>query len=307
MAVPCVAWLQRNALYDAYRLHGYQAPAAIVQLATDDTMTDKSRRLFYVYHPSLENKVTFNTHCSDSEKTIVLGCYILQKGIYLYNIEDPRLTGVEQVTAAHEMLHAAYDRLGQRDKKQIDSLIVQAYANVGDKRIRATIDDYRKAGADTTNELHSILGTEVRNLPPDLEHYYARYFNNRGTVVGFSEKYESAFSERQAQADQYADQLASLKTQIDSLNADLTAEKATLDSQYAQLQGKRNNISDVNAFNAQVANFNAAVTNYNAKVSQDSALIDQYNAIIDQYKALVGEQQQLFKAIDSRPGTVQSQ
>ena len=50
-----------------------------------------------------------------------------------------------------------------------------------------------------------------------------------------------------------------------------------------------------------------AVAAYNAKVAQASSLIDQYNDILEKYNALVGEEQQLFKAIDSRPRTVESQ
>jgi len=288
-------------------LHNYQAPTAIAQLASDDTMTDSSRRLFYVYHPDLEDKTTFNTNCSDSEKTIVLGCYILHRGIYLYNVTDPQLQGVEQVTAAHEMLHAAYDRLSPTERRHVDDMVNQAYANVTDKRIRANIDNYRKDGADVTNELHSILGTEVRDLPAPLEQYYSRYFKDRKTVVSFSEHYEAAFSQLQDEADGYMNQLTSLKQQIDQLNAELPGERASLDSQYKELQSERSRTNDVDGFNAKVRAFNSAVAAYNAKVGQVSALIDQYNSILNKYNALVVKEQQLFKAIDSRPSTVPSQ
>ena len=307
LAVPVVAWLERDAIYDAYRLHGYQPPAAIVQLATDDTMTTSGRHLFYVYHPDLEDKATFNTHCSDSEKTIVLGCYMLHRGIYLYKVTEPRLDGVEQVTAAHEMLHAAYDRLSPGERSHINDLINQSYATVTDPRIRATINDYQKAGADTTNELHSILGTEVRNLSPELEQYYTRYFTNRKAIVSLSEQYEAAFSERQALATQYTNQLNSLKQQINGMNTELQQEKASLDSQYNQLQSQRTNVQDVAAFNNQVRAFNSAVAAYNTKVNQVSALIDQYNSIVANYQALLIEENQLYKAIDSRPSAAQTQ
>lgn len=307
LAVPIVGWLQREAIFEAYRLHNYSPPPVIAQLATDTTMTDSSRRMFYAYHPVLEDKSTFNTHCSDSEKTIVLGCYILHRGIYLYEVTEPLLNGVEQVTAAHEMLHAAYDRLNPSERKRINFLITETYAKVTDKRIKSTIGDYQKAGADTTNELHSILGTEVRDLPGPLEDYYGRYFKDRKAVVSFSERYEAAFSERQAKAEEYATQLSSLKQQIDHLNQELQHQKTTLDAQYNQLQSERTQVSDVNSFNARVQGFNTAVANYNNKVAQDSALIDQYNSILAAYQALVGEEKQLYKAIDSRPSAAQRQ
>jgi len=221
ITLPVVGWTQRQNLYDSWRLHGYQPPAAVAQLATDTTMSDKTRRLFYVQHPALEDKATFSFRCRSGEKTIVLGCYIAGEGIYLSNVTDARLAGVVQVTAAHETLHAAYDRLGRTDKDHVNQLIDQAYAQVTDQRIRNTIEDYRKNGADTVNELHSILGTEVRALPAELEQYYARYFTNRLAVVAYSEAYEQAFTERKQKIIEDDQALAALKQQIDGAEASL--------------------------------------------------------------------------------------
>src|SRR5687767_5613101 len=86
LAVPAVAWMQRDAIFDAWRLRNYSAPAEVVRLADATTMTSDSRRLFYVYHPALADKSTFNGVCTDSEQTIVLGCYVQHRGIYLYNV-----------------------------------------------------------------------------------------------------------------------------------------------------------------------------------------------------------------------------
>lgn len=307
LAAPVVAWLNQEAIYDAYRLRNYQAPLNVSQLATDDTLTDYSRHLFYVYHPQLQNKEDFHASCSGSEKTIVLGCYILRRGIYLYDIQDDRLAGVEQVTAAHEMLHAAYDRLSLKEKKQVNVWIADAYSKNTDQRIKDTFESYKKDGADTTNELHSILGTEVRGLSPELENYYKRFFSNRSTVVTYSEKYQAAFSARKAQGDQYIGQLNSLKTQIDNLNNQLSADRGSIDQDFNKLQQDRGSISDVNEFNKRIRAFNNRVSNYNSRVNQVSSLIDKYNDILGSYNALVVEEQQLYKAIDSRPAAVQSQ
>ncbi len=101
---------KRDAIYDWWRLHDYAPPAAAVQFADDTTMTAKARTLFYINHPKLEQSVAFNGECpNNSEKAIVLGCYHPnQNGIFLFMVNDKTLSGVEQVTAAHEMLHAAY-------------------------------------------------------------------------------------------------------------------------------------------------------------------------------------------------------
>lgn len=237
IAVPVIAWTQRWNIYDKARLRGYTPSKQVVQLATDTTMDDDTRRLFYVYHPQLDDKSTFSQNCKSSEKTIVLGCYVDGQGIYLYNVTDARLNGVIQVTAAHETLHAAYERLSGKEKTHINELINQAYANVKDERIRKTIDDYRKNGADVTNELHSILGTEVRNLPPELETYYQRYFSDRKKIVSFSEQYEKVFSERKDKVVADDAKLTTLKQQIEDAEQDLNNKEAAIAAERERLDG----------------------------------------------------------------------
>jgi hypothetical protein len=301
-----VALWQRWAVYDFVRLRGYSPTQAVANLATATSMNDRTRRLFYVYHPALEDKATFNTHCTDSEKTVVLGCYIAGRGIYVYDVNDPRLNGIKEVTSAHEVLHAAYDRLGSKDKEHINQLLLSAYAGVTDKRIRSTIDNYKQEGADTTNELHSILGTEVRNLPPELEAYYKRYFTDRTKIVALSEQYQQAFTERQNKLAQYDAQLKELQGQIESMQASLTNQEQSLSAQRAQLDTWRNQ-KQFEQYNAAVPGFNAAVNRYNADVRAAQALIEQFNALVVERNALAVEENQLIKAIDSRPSTIETQ
>ncbi|GAC1392077.1 MAG: hypothetical protein NVSMB46_06850 [Candidatus Saccharimonadales bacterium] len=271
-------------------------------------MTAYSQHLFYVYHPDLEDKATFNAHCTDSEKTIVLGCYIDKNGIYLFQVSDPRLSGVEQVTSAHEMLHAAYDRLDSTNKEKVNALIKQAFANVEDQRIKDTINQYQASGADTINELHSILGTEVRNLPPSLENYYKKYFVNRSVIVTYSEHYQSVLQGQHVLATQYLNQLNILKTKIASEQAFLTQQKASIDSQYSQLQRERSSSqNDPETFNDNVRQFNTTVNSYNAAVAEDSRIIDQFNALVSKYNAIVIVEKQLIQSIDSRPNAQQVQ
>src|SRR5688572_22638764 len=104
-------WTQRFDIYDWARLRNYDPPAKIVKLADDTNMTDTGRRLFYVNYPEVNDRNTFSEHCDFGEESIVLGCYVSGQGIFLFSVDDPRLKGIVQVTAAHEMLHAAYERL----------------------------------------------------------------------------------------------------------------------------------------------------------------------------------------------------
>lgn len=302
-----LAWLKRDALFHMWRLYRYEPSATIVRIADETRMTSSARRLFYVYHPSLEGKQTFNTHCTDSEQTIVLGCYVARRGIYLYDITDDRLRGVEEVTAAHEMLHAAYDRLASAERRRIDALTDQAFRALHDERITATIEQYRKRDASSVpNELHSILATEVKSLPTELEQYYARYFSDRSAIVALSEQYEHEFTGRQQQREAYDAQLQTLKQQIDALNTELSGRAAAINQQYRDLTNLKQS-GDIDAYNAGVPNYNRAVNAYNGDVTNVQAMIRQYNDIVEKRNALVLEESQLQEAIDSRPETLQGQ
>lgn len=304
--VAIIGWSQRNALFDAWRLRGYEPPAQIVQIADETTMTSDARRLFYVYRPQLDDKAEFNINCSGSEQTIVLGCYIKHQGIYLYDVSDPRLDGVIEVTAAHELLHAEYDRLSSKERKRIDSLTAQVASTITDERFKQTIENYRQKDPNVVpNELHSILATEVRTLPAELENHYARYFSNRAVVVDMAEKYKQAFSEREAEVASIDSTLKTLKSQIESLNGTLETQQTTLKNQYEELQQQKQS-GNVEAYNQGVPTYNRSVNDYNAAVRRQRSLVSEYNALVERRNNLAVEENELIQALDSRE-TIETQ
>lgn len=300
LAVAAFGWMQRDALFDAWRLRNYTPSAEIVALADTTTMNDKARRLFYVYQPSLDDRASFNTNCSNSEQTIVLGCYIQHQGIYLYNVSDERLNGVIEVTAAHELLHAAYDRLSSKERAKIDQMTQQVAETITDERLKSTIENYRmKDPTIVPNELHSILATEVRELPSELETYYQKYFANRGKIVDLADSYKQAFNEREDQVKRIDSQLVTLKQQIDELNGSLEVQQTELRSRLGDMQSKRNS-GNVDAYNDAVPAYNAAVVSYNAAVNRQKQLVSQYNSLVEQRNDLATEENELIEALDSR-------
>ena len=169
-ALPFVGIWQRQAIFDWWRLRDYTPSNRIVELAANTTMTEDGKHLFYVYHATLQTADEFNQSCDFSEQSIILGCYVSGRGIYIYDVKDERLNGIHEVTAAHEMLHAAYERLSSKERQKIDALTQKAYEQSANERIRGTVDAYKKRDPSIVpNELHSILGTEVRDLPAELE------------------------------------------------------------------------------------------------------------------------------------------
>ncbi len=306
LALLLVAWQKRFSLWDWWRLRGYSPPGAITALAEQDTMTPAASHIFYVNHPSLvDQKATFRQDCPTTEQTIVLGCYrSLELGIYVYNVSDPRLSGVQQVTAAHEMLHGAYDRLSSSDKKYINGLLVDYYDhNLQDQRIQNTMKAYKQTEpGDLVNEMHSVFGTEVANLPAPLEAYYKRYFDNRQQIVNYSNQYESVFLDNQ-------NQIKALDTQIGNLNQQLKIEKQAIDSEETALGTERQRLDQLRQ-SGSVAEYNAAVGPYNSRVEHLRTLIATYNddvrrinQLIEQYNQLALLQDSLIQSIDTRVET----
>ena len=306
IAVPVVGLWQRQNIFDWARLRDYNPPAAIVNLAAADTMNDKARRIFYVNHPELiADTASFRGNCSISEQTIVLGCYHSdQQGIFVYDVSDERLGGIEEVTAAHEMLHAAYDRLSNNDREAINKLLTGYYQNeLKDKRILDTVEGYKKTEPnDVVNEMHSIFGTEITNLPAPLEEYYKRYFNNRAAVVAYSQRYEGEFTSRTARAQQYETQINELKQKIEAEEANLKTQLEGIEAEQARLDNLRNS-DQIEEYNAGVAGYNAQVQAYNNGIALYRRDVDRYNSLIAQYNDIAGELRQLYGAIDTRLST----
>jgi hypothetical protein len=302
MALCLVVFFGHQAIADWLRLRNYTPSTAVAGIATQDGMTARAKHLFYVNHPVISGGADFTSHCpSGEEKTVVLGCYVgNDQGIYVYDVSDTRLDGVEQVTAAHEMLHAAYRRLSSQDRKQVDKLLTDFYNDsLTDQRIKDTIAAYQKSEPnDVVNEMHSIFGTEVAQLPPALETYYKQYFSDRATVTAFTAKYQGEFTSRQSQVAAYDTELSDLKTRIESSKTVLETRRGALEAQETRMNGERA-AGQTAAYNSEVASYNQKVDEYNTLANATKALINKYNDIVNARNAIALEEQQLAKELSA--------
>jgi hypothetical protein len=279
-----------------YILRDYEPPARVVQLADETTMTGQGRRLFYLNRPEVLDASEFNTRCAgaDSEQTIILGCYYSpQRGIFLFRVDEPELQGIEHVTAAHEMLHAAYDRLSRSERERIDALLTDYYqTELRDERLLRIMELYKATDAQhLANEMHSIFGTEIGVLPEELEQHYQKYFTDRQVVAGFAASYQAAFTSRQDQVDKYDAELLAIEQQIQQNSAELDAQAQALAADRQRVEASGNQEA-VDAYNQRVAA-------YNALLAQTNALVDQYNQIVERRNEIALEQKQLQRSIDS--------
>ncbi len=285
-------------IIDWWRIRDYKPTLEIETLAQQARFNDLGKKLFYVHDPKLMDKTAFVSSCDLGEETIVLGCYISHAGIFVYNVEDDRLQGIEEVTAAHEMLHAAYDRLSQKEIDNLSVLLNAAYAELEDERIRANVASYeRRDPSIVLNELHSILGTEVRDLPKDLEEYYKKYFSDRLAVVSLAERYAEEFASREKQIEDF-------DIQLGDLNGEISRLQATLAEQAQQLDRDRKSITslqeDAALYNNAVSVYNRAVRTYNGDIEQLKTLINTYNDLVSKRNEIAIEERELVDAIDTR-------
>lgn len=293
----------RESISDWWRLRNYTPPKAIAQLADQDTMTPYARHLFYLNQPSLLSSVnSFRSHCSQNREAIVLGCYHPdENGIYVYNVTDPKLQGVAQVTSAHETLHAIYGRLNDKERSDVNKLLEDYYKNgLTDQQVKDEIEQYKKTEpAAVLDEMHSIFGTEIANLPAPLGTYYKKYFSNRAAIIGYEQQYESEFSSRRATVARDDAQLAAMKSQIDTRQTALTAQLKQINATKDRLDSLRSS-GDASAYNAAVPSYNAQVSSYNDAVASLKNLITRYNQLVTARNLVASELNTLDKALDTR-------
>jgi hypothetical protein len=290
-------------IQDWWRLRGYHPPAAVAQLAEQDTMNSYTRHLFYLNKPQLLGTVaSFRQSCPENKDTIVLGCYHPgQNGIFIYNVQDPALAGVTQVTAAHEVLHAVYARLSTKDRAALNSQLEDYYQHgLQDPRVRAEVKLYQQTEPkDVLDEMSCTFGTEIASLPAPLEAYYKRFFDNRAAIVAFEQQYEGEFTSRQTTITADDQQLAILKQQIDTRQTGLYAQLQQINGDQNRLNGLKGSGQTI-AYNALVPGYNAEVDAYNQGVSDLQATINQYNQLVAARNQVAGQLTTLAGALDTR-------
>ncbi len=295
--------LNSRSIYDWVRLRGYDPPAEIVKLADQDGMKDYTRHMFYLNKPQLLPSVAkFRKDCPEDESNIVLGCYHPgQNGIYLYDVKDAGLSGVQQVTAAHEVLHAVYARLSVKERKDLDRQLQDFYEHgLSDQRVKDEISLYKKTEPnDVFDEMSCTFGTELGKLPAGLESYYGRYFKDRQVIVAYERRYQGEFTKRQALIKRYDAQLAGMKSRIDAAESDLSSKQSAINAREAQLNAYKDS-GDVRAYNAGVPAYNSMIDEYNSEISSTKALVNQYNQLVDTRNKVAEELAGLAKALDTR-------
>jgi hypothetical protein len=295
--------LNRQYVIDQISVWQYKPSNEVTSIADRSGLNDNGKFVFYTAHPSIEGATSFNQKCGRKESsTAILGCYNGQD-IYIYNVTDPRLDGIREVTAAHEMLHAAYARLSDADKNRINALLAAEYEKLkSDKNFAERMAFYdRTELGERDNELHSIIGTEVGPIGNELDAYYKKYFSDRGKIVALHEKYAAVFNDLQKRGEIISNQLTALGSAIEQQSSQYNADVAQLNKDIASFNTRANSggfSSDAefqgvrNALVARATQLETDRQNVNDSISH-------YNELRDELAAIASESDALNKSIDS--------
>lgn len=290
---------QRQRIKDEYIVRTTDLQPASADILTKLALTKPAAFIYEASQPMIEPAAIFNRSCSKvtREQSIILGCYTQQK-IFIYDITDVRLSGVKEVTAAHELLHAEYERMSLSEKKKLDSELLATVYTINDQRFKDTLAEYRRTEPDQiANELHSILGTEIEILPTKLEEHYKKYFTNRSLIVRYTKQYEQIFTELDATIKNYDSQLAELRNEKELLEDSLQSQQQSIESDKNSLELLRS--SDPGAYNDQVPTYNAKIRSYNFTINRLKQIIEQYNVLVQKRNNLAITQNDLVKQLDS--------
>ena len=292
--------LNQQLIRDTYIVRTTDVQPAAQAIAGNLDLTSSAQFTYDASQPEVQSSQLFNQSCGGvtREHSRVLGCYTRRR-LYIYDVNDPRLTGVKEVTAAHELLHAAYERMSLQERRDVDSLLQTTAASIQDQRFKDTMAEYKRTEPDqVNNELHSIIGTEIGVIPSALESHYAKYFKDRAKIVAYSKQYESTFTELADQIKGYDTQLANLAARKDQLEKSLAGLQSALDNNRSKLQALRTS-GDTTAYNAGVPGYNQQIATYNQSVNELKQLVSTYNEIVQKRNALATTQNELVKQLDS--------
>ncbi len=302
-------WIALNPqrVTDQLAVWNFEPSAELEAYVDRNLFTDEGRFLFFASQPVIASEGEFDDVCaSRSEDVGILGCYLPDiQTIFLYDVTDARLDGLEEAVAAHELLHAVWDRMSQADRDSLAPFLeAEVAARADDETLAQTLAFYAEnEPAERLNELHSIVATEFDEIAPELEAHYAKYFVDRSVIVVLHERSNAVFEE-QARA------ITKLVADIDEIAASIDGDYATYNSGYDKLNEDIDNFnaradsgdfSSQSQFNAERAELLQRQANLDALYSSIEARVAQYDDLVAQLDDLNAVLADLNESINITP------
>ena len=296
------AIFNRQFVFDQLTVWSYE-PSSSVQLIDEQVgFTDRGRFVFFATKPVVAPQAEFNELCPRQEiGNPILGCYTGADRIFIYELTNEELAGMQEVTAVHEMLHAVWARHSDDERAQLEADLMSTYESMDNDELKSRMDYYQRTEpGQIANELHSILGTESADLSPKLEAYYAQYFD-RKTVLSLYEKYRSVYKNLHDQVNEISTKMDSLANSIKSRSEIYANDVANLSETIAAFNEKAasGGFSSMSQFYAERNRLTALSGSLDVERESINDEIRQYNIYYDEYKVIAEQIDVLNQSIDS--------
>ena len=282
VVIATIIVLNRAWIYDWFRGVTYRPTAEMISIRDELNLTGRGDFLFNATQPKLNGADDFNANCRQDESEVaVLGCYTAGN-IYVYNITDAKLDGIRELTAAHELLHAVWARMGSKERENLRPILQQVYQN----NLSVLKDDIETYADDEwIEEIFVRAGTEIKKLPDTLEKYYAEIFDDQDAIVDFYESYIAVFREIKMKMEGLASEIEVLR---DSINVKMTEYENKVNQLEVDIT-RFNNCAETAGCFATEAEFYVQRSTLVARESEINLLNDEINNMIDDYNLKVDE------------------
>lgn len=210
----------------------------IADIVTMAGLTPAAIKPFLDSAPQLADGATVKRECQlGSGGEVLFGCYLGEKNkIWIIDVSDPSLEGVNVATAMHELMHA----IEVNDPPPAAQLEAEA-TRLADPGLDQELSLYGKD--ERTSELAARIGTQFTGLPKELADYYGKYFNQPVVAAAYQP-------------------YGALVGQVTRLQSQLESDRQVLDQLKASGQVSEYN-SRVDSYNDQVERYNALAARYN--------------------------------------------
>lgn len=266
-------------------------------------LTAGARRMLATTQPALvTDAATLRDACRSASTPApdgrLLGCFTSRAGIsriHVWDVDHPELEGTNEVTTAHELLHAVWHGLDAAARAELEPALRKVFAEGEPVERLDLLNGYRDQDQEVfVNELHSYIGTEVASLPAALEKHYATVFSDRQVVVGFSVSSTATLEQRSADLEALDARLAAQGAQIDADTEALEQRRTQREADAAALAASleeldRTDPAAVEAHNALVDDFNAQVAEDNRRQAALGEAVAAHNADAARQRRLVDE------------------
>jgi hypothetical protein len=220
--------------------------AEMSQITQQMGLTDEGLEVFTDARPQLLDSNAFLLKCADSSlghpdsDVATVGCFVGSEyasgQIAIFRPSDPRLINQSVVTAAHEMLHAAFSQLSNNERASLEALLEARWSQVpADDPIQASFaGSVGNRSESRSTEQFAYLGTTtIDAFEPALEEYYDRYFADRSRVVAAYVAKQTLWTSLQTEYHAASIAMQSVEHANGTESAQLQADRAQRDADFA--------------------------------------------------------------------------